>query len=647
MTRRKLTESDLIASANKDLSNWPTVNPNALTNEAKELFLRRKTAVDMYMQNEASMQQIETETGINRTWIWRLVKRCLSEDDHGKIWGYRALIPQRNIKSYKRLVPTDKSSLVGAFDQLLRRFPSIKQKIDNLYLKRSKNTVSDNVMSMKYIHRSFVDACRQAGLTIQDYPFTTKTLAQRSLYRYVKELEQLHQTEAAKRNGEQASRLIRSTGIGEQNVPMIVRPFERVQFDGHKIDAIFSITIQTPEGDEITEVMDRIWLLVIIDVATRVILGYHITFNMEYTATDVLQCIKNAVVPWTPKKITIPGLRYSEWGGFASNVVPETQWGVWDEFLYDNAKANLATVVRERLTQIIQCGINAGPVSTPERRGIIERFFLTLEENGYHRLPSTTGSHPNDPRRQDPEKKAIKYKISAKHLEELTEVLIANYNGTPHDGVNNLTPLEALKQRIEVRGMTVRQLSPTRRNEMAFLSLETQREIKGNIRAGKRPYIQFENVIYRSEVLSRTPDLIGIKLTLFVNTQDLRVIKAFLPDGSEFGFLTATGKWGVSPHTLQDRKSIFRLRNRKMIHFTSTDDPIQVYQTYLQSQASATKKDRNKLAEFQRKQASAEKQVPPDPAQQILMDEQKTLIKRADNQPLTIEQPRLRRTITY
>ncbi|MFB8734746.1 hypothetical protein ACEQPO_15075 [Bacillus sp. SL00103] len=113
--------------------------------------------------------------------------------------------------------------------------------------------------------------------------------------------------------------------------------------------------------------------------------------------------------------------------------------------------------MRDRLTQVIGCSVNAGPVRTPERRGIIERFFRTLEENGYHKLSTTTGSHPKDPIRKNAEQKAIKYRISAAHLEEITEVLIANYNGTPNEGVNNLTPLEAIEQRLS-RGMNIRQI---------------------------------------------------------------------------------------------------------------------------------------------------------------------------------------------
>ncbi|MGC4379219.1 hypothetical protein WD019_20230 [Fictibacillus sp. Mic-4] len=277
----------------------------------------------------------------------------------------------------------------------------------------------------------------------------------------------------------------------------------------------------------------------------------------------------------------------------------EAQWGLWDEFLYDNARANLSNIVRDRLTQIVGCAVNAGPVRVPERRAIIERFFKTLEDNSYHQLPSTTGSHPRDPLRKDAEQKAIKYRILSSHLEEITDVLIANYNATPHEGINNLTPLEALQQRVS-RGMLIRTIPEEQRNEVAFFSMKVERVIKGNRQHRKRPHINFEGVVYHNEILSRSYDLIGTKLTLLVNTEDLRSIHAYLPDGSEFGTLTASGKWGISPHDLKTRRLINKLLNRKIIHVLNEDDPVEILQRYLESESRKKKNVRNTLSTLNR-----------------------------------------------
>ncbi|MED2035505.1 hypothetical protein P4V74_30550 [Bacillus thuringiensis] len=250
------------------------------------------------------------------------------------------------------------------------------------------------------------------GIKTNEYPLNTKKLAKKSLERFAKSLSKSHFIDVAKRNGDQAFMTAKNTGKGNKNNPMIIRPFERVEFDGHRIDTSIAIIFKTPEGDEIVEVMNRIWILAIIDVATRAVLGYHICLNKEYSSDDVLMCIRNAITPWKPKELTIEGLKYS----------PIASYGIWDAFCYDNAKANLAKIVQNKLIDLISCSINVGPVAVPIRRSIIERFFRSLEQNGFHRLPSTTGSHLKDPKRKKPEENAVKYLISAEHLEELTDV---------------------------------------------------------------------------------------------------------------------------------------------------------------------------------------------------------------------------------
>jgi putative transposase len=77
------------------------------------------------------------------------------------------------------------------------------------------------------------------------------------------------------------------------------------------------------------------------------------------------------------------------------------------------------------------------------------------------------------------------------------------------------------------------------RNEVAFLSLKAEREIKGDVRVGRRPYIQYENVRYK------------------------------------------------------------RL---KLFHFTTSDDPVKVYQRFLEEGAKTKKRSASKAYEMERNQ---------------------------------------------
>ncbi|WP_164826768.1 hypothetical protein, partial [Paenibacillus alginolyticus] len=580
---------------------WPTVDELSLNSTDLITYLNRKTAVMLYFKREGTQREIHEITGVSPRNLYRLVSRCIEIDENGVPWGFRALIPYKTLKKYALNVINKKhnpSRHTGEFKLLLNKYPEIKELIDDLYLGRNRK-ILEPAMKPLNIHKRFVDACKDNKISLTQYPFNTDRLGIRSLYRYLQRLGQDNFGKASIRYGHDAEQKSQKSGKGEQNQPVTRTPFQRVQFDAHRIDGVFAVQLITPEGDSVVKVLERFWILTLIDVSTRCVIGKSISLNKEYSASDVMTCIRNAVMPHEKMTLTIDGLSFNEVGGYHSEVFPELEWSVFDVICFDNAKSHLANLVKDRLRNLLGCATNLGPVDLPMRRGIIERFFQTLEENGFHRLINTTGSNPNDPRRKNPEEKAIQYKITFEHLKELVEVLISNYNGTPHGGIYHQSPLELLAKRI-TNGIIPRQLEKLKRSEMLFLQTTIIRTIRGSIKNGKRPYIQYEGVEYRSDRLSHSAHLIGTDISLHVNVDDLRTIKAFLPDGSEIGYLTAVGKWSLTAHTLQMRKAINQLVLRRLIHYTHWDDPIFIYTNYLMNQAiNGKKKAANKITHVQ------------------------------------------------
>ena len=349
-----------------DTSLWPTVLTENLSPDYLTLFLKRKKAIDLYISTDMKVKDIETETGLRRDEIHRFVLRCLEKDELGEVMGYRALIPYKRIKDYNRNNFPDYNEKVsknytGAFELLLDTYPTLKELIIDSYLNRKNNKyeIIDPVINIRNLHKKFINECRVLGLKMNEYPFNTKTLAKKSLERYVKALSKNHFVEVSKRSGEQAAMVAKNTGIGNKNNPMFVRPLERVEVDGHRIDTSIAIVFKTPEV---------------------------------------------------------------------------------------------------------------------------------------------------------------------------------------------------------ARGMTILQLPEEKRNEMSFFSLQVTRRVNGSEREGRRPYIFYEGVRYTNEVLNHSSHLINKTLNLLINTDDLRVIKAFLADGSELGNLIATGKWGITPHDLRTRKVIKQIK---------------------------------------------------------------------------------------
>ena len=597
----------------KDLNNWATVDSSLLGTEDREKYEIREKAIIAYL-SDASLSDIRSNYGMCRHEVIRHFKRCIALHEDGRIYGFRGLIPYNRQKEYERIADSVSSGDFtnggesGEFSKLFDRFPRIKEIVDGLFLKKIKNgNVHESRIPIKSIHKRFIEECRAAGLKADSYPFSVKQLGRVALWNYLKKLFNENQVEATKaRFGKDAARTLQTGMVAPSGSAPVTRPYQKVEFDGHLIDAFFTVKVPSVYGGMVELVLDRLWLLVIIDVFTRAVLGYHISLNNSYKEEDVLLCIKNAVIPWQPKEFTIPKLKYHENGGFPSGVFKELNWALWDELAYDNAKANLSQRVRDRLTTVINCSINAGPVDTPERRPFIERFFGVLEENGYHRLPSTTGSNPKDTRRDDPEGKALMYHISLEHLEELTEVMLSNYNGTPHSGIGYRSPLEYLDYFIHSDNILPRQVPNHQRRNLELLNVQTTRFVRGGRAQGRTPFINFEGVRYRNDILSRSYDLIGSKLTLIVDTTDVRSVKAILPNGAEFGVLTAQGIWGRVPHGLEMRKAILKLRHKNLIHYTESDDPIQVYMDYLSQSAGKNKTSRRKMAAVQRVQKSSE-----------------------------------------
>lgn len=656
MTRVKLIDRGELSQVQIDRDLWLQVDISLLDEEDKAIFLKRKEAIDLYVANEKSLEEINVLTGIDRRNVNRLFTRCISPDPYGVPWGYRGLIPHKKLKSYELNPLSQKfneSRKTGEFDLLLDKFPVIGDEIENLYFGRKK--LSEPVMRPKYIHKKFVEKCKELGIPRNEYPFNTKHLGYRALCRYLEYLKDKHFGKASSRYGHDAEQKAKNSGMGQQNYPQYITPYQHVEFDGHRIDGKWVITVQTLEGDDAVLTLDRLWFLSFIDRATENVIGRpHICLNKEYNASDVMIAAKKAIMPVKKKTLTIHGLSYQPTGGYPSERFPDIEWAVWDVVHFDNAKAHLAGMVRERFRNLIGCTTCLGAVDRPMRRPHIERFHQTLTSSSIQRMPNTTGSHPKDPRRTEPEKMAVQYEMTYEHLEELLDVVVANYNGTPHGALFYNSPLDALEQRLN-KGMVPRLLNESKRAEFQFTQVEQPRTIRGSHKSGKRPYIEYMGVEYRNDLLVQSAHLINTKVTIHVNVDDLRTIRVYLPDGSEFGELVAAGKWSLTPHTLQMRKAINLLRAKKLIHFTQWDDPIFVYHEYLLSQVKDKKKNpANQIAKVQQVFRRAEEEKGTTPSEVLALEHEKiNALEQAREQheklqaSQTITSARRFKTITY
>lgn len=103
-----------------------------------------------------------------------------------------------------------------------------------MYLGRDKKTVDMPRMNVSDIHIKFLNACKNAGIKSTEHPLNYD-LARRSLYRYINHIHNLYFEEASSRFGDDVQRNVILSGNSQSTI-LPVRPFEQVQFDGHKIE---------------------------------------------------------------------------------------------------------------------------------------------------------------------------------------------------------------------------------------------------------------------------------------------------------------------------------------------------------------------------------------------------------------------------
>jgi hypothetical protein len=77
--------------------------------------------------------------------------------------------------------------------------------------------------------------------------------------------------------------------------------------------------------------------------------------------------------------------------------------------------------------------------------------------------------------------------------------------------------------------------------------------VRGNLRKGTQPHVNFKSARYSSAALRTMPGLVGGKVVIHVDPADLRTVKAFLPGGAELGLLEVQRPWRGLTHSLRDR----------------------------------------------------------------------------------------------
>lgn len=563
---------------------WSEPLASVLPKELYERFLSRKQAVDMYIDCY-KCSEIEAVTGIPATRLVHLVELCISPGTDGNMAGYNGLVPERK-RTEERNPNYGKE-----FTALLLKYPELSDFIKGNYFGERKYTECKN-MSIRMLHGLFIAECKRLGVQLHEYPFNTENKGYVSLCSYVHSLENQNARLNAKRLDKDTTQKLASTGSGIRYSTNALVPFSNVQADGHIIDMLYTVEVEGEDGTVSRTIATRAWIIAVIDVATRCILGYSVSQEFNYNQYDVMDAIRDSIVPKKLMELSIPGLAYPENGGFYSLVLPKLEYSLFDTIMLDNAKSHLSEYTLSKLVDELICTVNYGSVATPETRGIVERFFETLETTGFHRLPMTTGSDSKDLIRKSPEKTAIKYDVTYDQMIQILDVLIAEYNNRPHSGIDNLTPLECMKQKVYEAGMmpcTAKDAEIKKIVDRLILRVDT-RVIRGRSSRGKHPYVHFMGVEYRNHNHIFNDNHIGMKIQIVYNPRDITSFEAYTMDGRFLGILHARGEFGTKSHSVKTRQNAMKLARERARQHLEFDTPISAYMKHLKKEGKKNRR---------------------------------------------------------
>lgn len=629
-----------------DLALWPRVDSTLLNDSKQIVFTKRVKAISLFFENfTLSVRQIAEATGVDRSSLIQFAANCLRLHEDGRIYGFRALIPYYHLSPYKRSKSTAQNQDgtagdAGEFERLLSKFPELekylikeaKQKSKPIKRRKGSGKIRQVDRPNDSIQSGFIALCRTLGIADTDYPLNRDYQGLRSIYTFVKKYSSPKTSVSSKASNIEISD---ETSIAKKVAA--TKLLDRIQIDGHKIDLRITIAVMDSYGMERLIEIERIWIIAVLDVVSRAVLGYTLVVSKEYSAADVIDAICNSLQPKPLRKLIIPELKYPEKGGFPSQLFPELCYATWKTLMLDNARSHLARSTVSVLVRTVGCWTAFGPKGEPIVRGVVERFFGLLTTHFAHRLPGTTGSSASDIVRKlgDPGND-LAVLMRLEEIEDLIDVLLAEYNTTVADGVGGRTPLEAVAYLLNAKRQRLVHIPPSQRGDLDLLPEGVEVVIHSTAKHGGRAYINFHDVRYFCATLDHKPQLVGTTITVRYRHKDIRRLRGFFADGSEIGIFMAAPPWSTTPHSLSLRKEIKRLVRIGKLSVRPGEEPVRCYLEYKRLQIDSSKRSATKYAAIRRQQSIPEQKneisvgATMNASDEVSSQAQKTLVNDAE-----------------
>ena len=575
-----------------DTSIWPTISTEGLADKLSNTIGQWHNVISAYTRGTPVASLLE-EYGYSHRELLRKFNKCIQVADDGRLAGWRGILPNAMRKPYVRQTEvTGSGNGAGALHQLFKRFDGLEKYLQALVTKTPiPGHIHEPRISNKALHAAFLEKCSELGVEATQWPFNARWKGRRTIDSFVANTIATHGPRAvATRYGELvASKMC--TGTGKDRILLAMAPLDVAEMDAHRIDLIGVIGLPTPEGVAWIPI-ERLMILLICDGREGTVLGYYVVVRRECSSDDILAAAMPLVKPWKQREL-VKGMEYAAGSGLPLGAIDGFCPYGFCALLVDNALINYSWAVTDRLVRRIGCAVNWGPVRKWMRRPLVERIFGALEQAGFQRVVSSTGSHPKDSRRSDPVAAAVKHRVHLNLVLDLIDLVIAGYNAKSSEGRFGMSPLDTMRDLIDPRnGRTLFPVLPPVTPLAPELDTHVfYAHIRGSSATGRRPRIKFQRANYTNPTIAQNPKLSGEEVLLHVRPDDIRTIDVFAKSsGASLGTATAQGKWRHHAHSLEMRRQINRYIDDGRLVLDGSTDPVTAMHQVLHKEATQRKK---------------------------------------------------------
>jgi putative transposase len=560
----------------EELDEWDEPELNGRTPQIIAAYNKRKAALRSVVRGN-SMLAAAKANGVQRNTLIKMVNTCAAMAPDGKPWGWRVCLPHRvRVPSAKQTSPVPAKSGPGAFGRLLRALPGVAPMLADFH--KPLPTRERRSTAFERLFEKFLAAVRKHTLGV-GYPFNAGDKGRRALLEHLKRIRQdLPQSECEEEYTDvtQAKQLKEVFDFGMM---------ERLEFDAHRMDADFCLEVEDGSGKTVLREISYVWLLLIIDAASRLVLGWSLVVGRGYSQIDVLRLFNRALTPWVPRDLLAPEMKYVPESGVGTVVATgRLLRGVLSAI--DNAMAHHAKLTTTNATRHMRGVLHLGPAHVPETRGVLEALFRQMENGAIRHLPG--GFEPargaDTPKRATTADSAEQHPLNPVALHDLMDVVIAGYNATPLTALGEQSALAVVRRFVSGGGWTFESSrTPADASNLALLRLTVT--IKGNRKEGRQPYVNYRRARYRAFGLRDRWDWVGQEVQAVISMEDLRYITLLTVKGDVLVRLTALPPWSRTRHDFDMRKLIIRWSNRGLFSIVGVDDAISAYRTFVRTHA--------------------------------------------------------------